>query len=91
MLIVWQKADFQGIHFGVAGLVNLTNLNNPMPQHLKTMKKKKFEIYCKSCKKEVEIVLENDGGCDDNECCGGRSYYIEITCGCGTKHINHNL
>ena len=44
------------------------------------MKKKKYKIICLKCKSECEIILEDDGACNDPECCGGASYWIEIKC-----------
>lgn len=39
---------------------------------------------CKKCGRDAEITLEDDGGCSDPECCGGASYWIEISCpNCG--------
>jgi len=46
------------------------------------MKWEKFEvnIKCKKCDGVGEIILHDDGGCSDPECCGGASYNIAIEC-----------
>ena len=45
---------------------------------------KKYKVICKKCEEECEVLFENSGGCNDPECCGGASYYIEIVCkNCG--------
>jgi hypothetical protein len=35
---------------------------------------------CKKCGKPAKIVMENDGGCNDPECCGGREEWAEVHC-----------
>lgn len=42
----------------------------------------KFIIKCKKCKStNIEILLDNDGGCNDPDCCGGRHYFgVQLTC-----------
>ncbi len=40
----------------------------------------KFDVLCKTCKKTAKIVDEDDGGCDDPECCGGRTTWTEAKC-----------
>ena len=41
---------------------------------------KKDKVICGKCKSEVSIILEDDCGCDDPECCGGSSSKIEVEC-----------
>lgn len=38
------------------------------------------EIIHKECGGEIIVVLEDDGGCGDPECCGSISYHIHIKC-----------
>ena len=44
---------------------------------------KRFKVICKKCGKEANLKLDDDSGCNDPECCGGRSYWIEAKCECG--------
>lgn len=50
----------------------------------------KEEIYAKhgDCPEKCQIVLGDDGGCNDPECCGGTNYHIEIEC---PKHGTINI
>jgi len=39
-----------------------------------------MNLIHKDCGGKVEVTLENDSGCSDPECCGGRNEWIEIEC-----------